>query len=147
MTTQQIQCIITLAEEGSFSKAAKKLFVTQPSISQLIKNMETQLGAPLFDRSSSPIQLTPIGQAYYDAAKKILSTERELENRISDINNLKTGSLTIGTTPFRGSVSYTHLDVYKRQHHGNTNAKWNQKSKYRGILIIFDRIKTGKKTS
>ena len=97
MTTQQIQCIITLAEEGSFSKAAKKLFVTQPSISQLIKNMETQLGAPLFDRSSSPIQLTPIGQAYYDAAKKILSTERELENRISDINNLKTGSLTIGT--------------------------------------------------
>ena len=37
MTTQQIQCIITLAEEGSFSKAAKKLFVTQPSISQLIK--------------------------------------------------------------------------------------------------------------
>ena len=103
MTTQQIQCIITLAEEGSFSKAAKKLFVTQPSISQLIKNMETQLGAPLFDRSSSPIQLTPIGQAYYDAAKKILSTERELENRISDINNLKTGSLTIGTTPFRGS--------------------------------------------
>ena len=95
MTTQQIQCIITLAEEGSFSKAAKKLFVTQPSISQLIKNMEMQLGAPLFDRSSSPIQLTPIGQAYYDAAKKILSTERELENRISDINNLKTGSLTI----------------------------------------------------
>ena len=61
MTTQQIQCIITLAEEGSFSKAAKKLFVTQPSISQLIKNMEMQLGAPLFDRSSSPIQLTPIG--------------------------------------------------------------------------------------
>lgn len=103
MTTQQIQCIITLAEEGSFSKAAKKLFVTQPSISQLIKNMEMQLGALLFDRSSSPIQLTPIGQAYYDAAKKILSTERELENRISDINNLKTGSLTIGTTPFRGS--------------------------------------------
>ena len=103
MTTQQIQCIITLAEEGSFSKAAKKLFVTQPSISQLIKNMELQLGAPLFDRSSSPIRLTTIGQAYYDAAKKIQSTERELENRISEINQLKTGTLTIGTTPFRGS--------------------------------------------
>lgn len=103
MTTQQIQCIITLAEEGSFSKAAKKLFVTQPSISQLIKNMEQQLGASLFDRSSSPIRLTPVGTAYYDAAKKILSTERELENRISDINELRTGTLTIGTTPFRGS--------------------------------------------
>lgn len=103
MTTQQILYIITLAEEGSFSKAAKKLFVTQPSISQLIKNMETQLNAPLFDRSSSPIRLTAIGQAYYDAAKKIQSTERELSNRISEINHLKTGSLRIGTTPFRGS--------------------------------------------
>lgn len=103
MTTQQIQCIITLAEEGSFSKAAKKLFVTQPSISQLIKNLEVQLGMPLFDRSTSPIRLTPIGQAYYDAAKKIQATERELENRVSEINELKTGTLTIGTTPFRGS--------------------------------------------
>lgn len=103
MTTQQIQCIITLAEEGSFSKAAKKLFVTQPSISQLIKNLEVQLGTPLFDRSASPIRLTPIGQAYYDAAKKIQATERELDNRVSEINELKTGTLTIGTTPFRGS--------------------------------------------
>lgn len=103
MTTQQIQCIITLAEEGSFSKAAKKLFVTQPSISQLIKNLEIQLGAPLFDRSSTPIRLTPIGQAYYDAAKKIQATERELDNRVSEINELRTGTLTIGTTPFRGA--------------------------------------------
>ncbi len=103
MTTQQIQYIITLAEEGSFSKAAKKLFVTQPSISQLIKNLETQLNAPLFDRSTSPIRLTAIGQAYYDAAKKIQSTERELINRVSEINELKTGTLRIGTTPFRGS--------------------------------------------
>lgn len=103
MTAQQIQYIITLAEEGSFSKAAKKLYVTQPSISQLIKNMESQLGMPLFDRSSTPIRLTTVGQAYYDAAKKIQSTERELENRVFEINELKTGTLTIGTTPFRAS--------------------------------------------
>ncbi len=103
MTTQQIQGIITLAEEGSFSRAARKLFVTQPSISQLIKNMESQVGAPLFDRTSTPIRLTAVGLAYYDAAKKIQAIERELENRISEINELKTGSLSIGTTPFRGS--------------------------------------------
>ena len=60
MTTQQIQCIITLAEEGSFSKAAKKLFVTQPSISQLIKNMEMQLGAPLFAVSYTHLTLPTI---------------------------------------------------------------------------------------
>ena len=112
MTTQQIQYIIALAEEGNFSSAAKKLFVTQPSISQLIKNMEAQIGSPLFDRTTTPVRLTTVGKAYYDAAKKIESLNRELENRVSEINDLKTGSLTIGTSPFRAacmlpkSISY-----------------------------------------
>lgn len=112
MTTQQIQYIIALAEEGNFSSAAKKLYVTQPSISQLIKNMESQIGSPLFDRTTTPIKLTTIGLAYYDAAKKIESINRELNNRVSEINDLKSGSLTIGTSPFRAacmlpkSISY-----------------------------------------
>lgn len=103
MTPQQIQYIIALAEEGNFSAAAKKLFVTQPSISQLIKNLEIQIGAPLFDRTKTPIRLTSVGQAYYEAAKKIEAIHRELDNRISEINDLQTGTLTIGTTPFRAS--------------------------------------------
>lgn len=103
MTTQQIQYIIALAEEGNFSSAAKKLYVTQPSISQLIKNMESQIGSPLFDRTTTPIKLTTIGQAYYEAAKKIESINRELDNKVSEINDLKSGSLTIGTSPFRAS--------------------------------------------
>lgn len=103
MTTQQIQYIIALAEEGNFSSAARKLYVTQPSISQLIKNMESQIGSPLFDRTTTPIKLTTIGQAYYEAAKKIESINRELDNKVSEINGLKSGSLTIGTSPFRAS--------------------------------------------
>ena len=85
MTTQQIQYIIAITEEGSFSAAAKKLVVTQPSISQLVKNIEYTIGAPLFDRTTQPIKLTPVGIAYYEAAKKIENVNRELQNRVSEI--------------------------------------------------------------
>ncbi len=115
MTSQQIQCIIALAEEGSFSAAARKLFVTQPSISQLVKNMENQIGAPMFDRSSSPIKLTLIGEAYYDAAKKMEAINRELHNRVSEINGLETGTLRIGTSPFRASCMLLRSISYFKQ--------------------------------
>ena len=64
MTTQQIQYIIAITEEGSFSAAAKKLVVTQPSISQLVKNIEYTIGAPLFYRTTQPSKLTPVGIPY-----------------------------------------------------------------------------------
>lgn len=103
MTSQQIHYIITLADEGSFSKAAKKLYVSQPSLSQFVKNLENQIGITLFDRSSNPIKLTEAGRAYYDAAQKIQQTETILTNQLSDISGLRTGQLTIGTSPFRAS--------------------------------------------
>lgn len=103
MTSQQIEYVLILAEEKSFSKASQRLFVTQPSLSQFIKNLENELCTQLFDRSTSPIRLTPSGEAYVRAAKKIKSIEEELNNQIADLTNLQTGELYIGTSPFRAS--------------------------------------------
>lgn len=103
MTSQQIVYVLTLAEEKSFSKAAQKLYVTQPSLSQFIKNLESELCIQLFDRSTSPIRLTPAGAAFVDAARRIQAIEEELNNHITDLSNLKTGDLRIGTSPFRAS--------------------------------------------
>lgn len=103
MTSQQIEYVLTLAEEKSFSKASQKLYVTQPSLSQFIKNLENELRTQLFDRSTSPIRLTPSGEAYIDAARKIKAIEKELNHQIADLSNLKTGDLRIGTSPFRAS--------------------------------------------
>ena len=115
MTTQQIQYIIAITEEGSFSAAAKKLVVTQPSISQLVKNIEYTIGAPLFDRTTQPIKLTPVGIAYYEAAKKIENVNRELQNRVSEINDLQFGTLTIGTSPFRAACMLPKSFAYFKE--------------------------------
>ncbi len=103
MTTQQLKYVLTLAETKSFSIASKKLYITQPALSLYIMNLEEQLGVSLFDRSSSPIKLTSVGEEYIKIAQKILDLESELENKISDILELKQGLLSVGVTPIRGS--------------------------------------------
>lgn len=119
MTSQQLEYVLILAEERSFSKAAQRLFVTQPSLSQFIKNLEAQLGIQLFDRSTSPIGLTIAGQAYVDAARKINNIETSLKNQLADITDLKTGILSLGTDAFRASsLLPKSLSVFKANHPG-----------------------------
>ncbi|ADL53288.1 LysR family transcriptional regulator [Clostridium cellulovorans] len=107
MTSQQIEYILVLAEERNFSKAAKRLFVTQPSLSQFIRNLEYQLKTVLFDRSTSPLKLTPAGEAFVKAARKIQAIENELNYELADLSDLQVGELTIGTSPFRASFLLT----------------------------------------
>jgi DNA-binding transcriptional LysR family regulator len=103
MTTLQVEYILTLAEMKSFSKAAQKLYITQPSLSKYISSIEKQLGTILFDRSTSPISLTPAGLAYIEAARQISFIEDSFMNQLSDLEKLETGSLKIGSSTFRTS--------------------------------------------
>lgn len=103
MTSQQIEYILVLAEELNFSKAAHRLFITQPSLSQFVRNLENDLHTLLFDRSSAPIRITPSGEAFVRAARKMKAIEEELSNQIADLTNLQSGVLKIGTSPFRAS--------------------------------------------
>jgi DNA-binding transcriptional LysR family regulator len=103
MTPSQIEYMLVLAEERSYSKAAKRLFVTQPSLSQMISNLENQLNVQLFDRSTSPIRLTQAGEIFVEYAMKVKFEEKNMVKRLSDLQELKTGTLKIGTSPFRSS--------------------------------------------
>lgn len=100
MTPQQIEYVLAVAEERSFSKAAKKLFVTQPSLSKFIINLETSLGVTLFDRSSSPITVTEAGSIFIETANRMKELEDDMALKMSDIAGLKNGTVKIGTSPF-----------------------------------------------
>lgn len=119
MTTQQLKYVLMLAETRSFSIAAKKLYITQPALSLYIMNLEEQLGASLFDRSSSPIKLTSVGDEYVKTAQKILDLEAELSNKISDILELKQGLLSVGVTHVRGAYLIADaIAAYSKKHPG-----------------------------
>ena len=101
MTTQQLTYVLTVAECKSISKAAEKLYVTQPSLSQFIHGIEKQLGIRLFDRSVTPLRLTEAGELYVEWARKLLAMEESMNNALSDLMGLETGSVRIGASPFR----------------------------------------------
>lgn len=83
-------------ETRSFSKAAKNLFISQPSLSLTIKKFENDIGIVIFDRSTNPIRLTEAGEIYMDGIIRILDIANDLKNYIDDYNDLKAGKLTIG---------------------------------------------------
>lgn len=103
MNTKQFQYVLTLAHEGSFSRAADTLNITQPSLSQYIKKIEREIGLELFDRTNGDIRLTDAGRVYIEAGKKILDIEHQMENSFTDLADHKTGSLIIGAAPYRAA--------------------------------------------
>lgn len=98
MDTQALQAFITVAETGSFSRAAETLHLTQPAISKRIANLESQLNCRLFDRIGRQTHLTESGQALIPRARKVLieleDTRRLLSNMSGDIS----GTLVLGTS-------------------------------------------------
>ncbi len=80
----------------SFSRAAQKLYLSQPSLSLTIKKFEQEIGIQIFDRSTAPIQLTEAGKIYMEGVQRILTIENDLEAYLDDYKELKTGSLTLG---------------------------------------------------
>lgn len=85
-------------KERSFTKAAQNLYISQPSLSARIKKIEEIIGEPLFDRSTTPIQLTEVGKVYIEAAEEITQIEQRVENYINDLAGLKTGNLAVGAS-------------------------------------------------
>lgn len=88
--------ILAIAREGNITAAAKKLYISQPSLSYMLAQVEKEVGAQLFDRSASPLSLTYAGECYIKAAQRILSVQKELQQQIGDIHNNQQGRLSIG---------------------------------------------------
>ena len=100
---QDMQYVYTLYKEGNFSKAAAKLFISQPALSMAIQKTEASLGMPLFDRSTRPMRLTPAGEIYIAAIRRTQYLEQDLSLQIEDIKSLKTGTVSIGGTNYINS--------------------------------------------
>ena len=130
MNMKQFRYVLVLADTGSFSRAAEELNISQPSLSQYVKKIESQLGVELFNRSNGNVRLTDAGKVYIDAGKKILDLENQMQNKFIDLAEHKVGSVVVGTTPFRSvTMMPTVLAKFKEI--------------YPGIHVIIDERGTG----
>jgi len=98
-----MEYVYTVYKEKSFSAAAKKLYISQPSLSANVKRVENRIGYPIFDRSTKPLSLTECGENYIRSVEQILAVQEDFANFLSDWEQLKTGSLTIGGTSLYAS--------------------------------------------
>ena len=96
MEIRQFTYISMVAECGSFTKAAAKLFITQPALSNYINKLEEELGVRLFDRTVTPVKLTYAGEQYLEYAKNGLILVEGLQRKMRDISQNQSGRLRLG---------------------------------------------------
>ena len=103
MNSRQLQYAVALSESRNFSQVAEKLGISQPALSKQILSLESDLGVKLFDRTTTPLSLTPAGQYFIQGAKELLYKEEKLARSMERFKSGEAGQLVIGVTPFRSS--------------------------------------------
>ena len=84
----------------SFSKAAEELYISQPALSATIKKVEEEIGLPIFDRSSNPIQLTMAGEYYIESIENIMKQEKEMRSHFNSLMDSNRGTINVGGASF-----------------------------------------------
>ncbi|MDN3260413.1 transcriptional regulator CynR [Streptomyces sp. CSDS2] len=96
---RHLRYLIAVAENGTFTRAAEELHISQPTLSQQIKQLERMLGAQLLDRTGRTVRLTDTGEAYIHHARRALRDLAAAERAVHDVRDLTRGHLRLAVTP------------------------------------------------
>jgi LysR family transcriptional regulator, transcription activator of glutamate synthase operon len=116
MELRQLRYIVALAEERSFTRAAGKVLVAQPALSQQIAKLEAELGLPLVDRTTRRVAMTEAGDRLVEHARRVLKQVDVAREDLADLAGLRTGRLTIGASRTVGALDLSGLlaEFYRR---------------------------------
>src|SRR5437016_9259966 len=106
MEIHQLAYFESVSRHLHFTRAAEELNVAQPSVSQQIRKLETELGAPLFHRMKRRVALTEAGKTFLPHARAVLRQLEEGRVEVQELSGLRKGTLAVGAPPSVG----THLD-------------------------------------
>ncbi|AEJ45156.1 transcriptional regulator, LysR family [Alicyclobacillus acidocaldarius subsp. acidocaldarius Tc-4-1] len=111
----QLRVFVTVVEENSFTRAAEKLHISQPAISQHVQTLEQRLGVRLIDRGRRRLQVNPAGRIVYEHAKEILALYRRMERLIADMQEMPAGPVHVGASLTYGEYVLPHVIARFRQ--------------------------------
>jgi len=97
---REIAMILAVSEELSFTRAAGKNYISQPALSKIVRKVEKNLGAAVFDRGSSPLRITPEGQRFIEYFRRLEQVRNELEKYCESLRQQKKADLVIGAPSF-----------------------------------------------
>lgn len=101
MSDHLLKSLEAVFEAGSVALASRRLFVSQPALSQYIRRVERDYGITVFDRSASPWRLTPEGERLLETRRRMAALDESCRQYFADRRGLRTGTLRIGSTAYR----------------------------------------------
>ena len=116
MDVNQLEVLVAVANEQSFSRAAQALHRTQPAVSQAIRRLESELGEPLFDRSSKDGTLTAAGRVLFDFAEQMLNLRHGAHRAIKELKDLQQGKLALSANEYTVMYLLPVLAVFRARH-------------------------------
>jgi LysR family transcriptional regulator, hydrogen peroxide-inducible genes activator len=117
MEFHQLRYFVAVADEGSFSRAAAKVRVAQPSLSQQIRKLEAEVGQPLFDRLPRSVVLTEAGRCLIDYARQILASIGDARRCVDELKDEVAGNLAVGAIPTIAPYVLPDLVVTFQKHY------------------------------
>ena len=118
MDIRTLRYFVEVVRQQSFTRAAEKLFVTQPTISKMLKNLEDELNCTLLIRDGRKLLLTDTGRVVFERGLAILAEFRQLEAELGDINHLKKGVLRLGIPPIVGMMMAGPISLFRQRYPG-----------------------------
>lgn len=113
MELYSLQVFLTVATEKSFSRAAEKLYRTQPAVSLAVQRLEQELGEKLINRSGKDLILTDAGRSVLEFARRFQSLQLELDNSLAELRDNSAGRLTIGANESTALYLLKHIERYR----------------------------------
>lgn len=116
MRLEQLQYVIAVAKCNSITKAAKQLFISQPSLSLAINNFEKELHIKIFNRTPEGVEVSEFGEIVIEKACRILNEVEEIQNMFSDTEPNLRGTITIATMPAMNNILLNAYTVFREKH-------------------------------
>ncbi|WP_338624291.1 LysR family transcriptional regulator [Selenomonas sp. TAMA-11512] len=121
MELRQLEYFLMVSDLTSFTRAAERLYVSQPAVTNAVRSLEEELGIQLFDRSQRKVALTTEGKIFYRHIQNIMQGISTTLNEINDLKSHNRGHIVIGVTPLAGIASTSSLMAEFRAAYPNIN--------------------------
>ncbi|GJH05639.1 LysR family transcriptional regulator [Paraburkholderia terrae] len=143
MELRALRYFVEVVRQQSFTVAAEQMFVTQPTISKMVKALEDETGSPLLLRDGRQMVLTDAGRIVYQRGQDVLAAYAQLQAELNDLDKLGRGELTIGIPPMGGSLFTPAIAAFRQRHPKIELKLFEQGSKAIEAALISGELELG----
>ncbi|SEK00430.1 LysR family transcriptional regulator [Paraburkholderia diazotrophica] len=143
MELRALRYFVEVVRQQSFTVAAEQMFVTQPTISKMVKSLEDEIGSPLLLRDGRQMLLTDAGRIVYHRGQDVLAAYAQLQAELNDVGTLGRGELTIGIPPMGGSLFTPAIATFRQRYPKVELKLFEQGSKAIEAALISGELELG----